>query len=67
MTSMKANLILVSMGEENGFLPVPKNFMTRAIHVGQEPEQWKSMAVIPPISMSTTFKQYGPGEFEVIY
>lgn len=39
--------------------------MTRSIHVGQEPEQWKSMAVIPPISMSVSFKQYGPGDYEV--
>uniref|UniRef100_A0A8C7R5I2 Cystathionine gamma-lyase n=1 Tax=Oncorhynchus mykiss TaxID=8022 RepID=A0A8C7R5I2_ONCMY len=39
-----------------------KSFATEAIHVGQEPEQWKSMAVVPPISLSTTFKQYGPGD-----
>ena len=32
-------------------------FATGALHAGQEPEQWKSRAVIPPISMSTTFKQ----------
>lgn len=37
-------------------------FETNAIHAGQEPEQWKSRAVVPPISMSTTFKQFGPGE-----
>uniref|UniRef100_A0A8C8HGF2 Cystathionine gamma-lyase n=1 Tax=Oncorhynchus tshawytscha TaxID=74940 RepID=A0A8C8HGF2_ONCTS len=39
-----------------------KSFATEAIHVGQEPEQWKSMAVVPPISLSTTFKQYRPGD-----
>uniref|UniRef100_A0A4W4EEF0 Cystathionine gamma-lyase n=1 Tax=Electrophorus electricus TaxID=8005 RepID=A0A4W4EEF0_ELEEL len=39
-----------------------KSFATDAIHVGQEPEQWKSMAVVPPISLSTTFKQYAPGK-----
>ncbi|CAK8676136.1 unnamed protein product [Clavelina lepadiformis] len=39
-----------------------KSFATDAIHVGQEPEQWKSMMVVPPITMSTTFKQYGPGD-----
>ncbi|XP_036378563.1 cystathionine gamma-lyase-like [Megalops cyprinoides] len=44
-------------GFQGGF----KSFATEAIHVGQEPEQWKSMAVVPPISLSTTFKQYGPG------
>ncbi|KAG9277246.1 cystathionine gamma-lyase [Astyanax mexicanus] len=38
------------------------SFATDAIHVGQEPEQWNSMAVVPPISLSTTFKQYGPGK-----
>ncbi|KAG5275612.1 hypothetical protein AALO_G00122340 [Alosa alosa] len=44
-----------------GFRDEFKSFATDAIHVGQEPEQWKSMAVVPPISLSTTFKQYGPG------
>ncbi|XP_030061884.1 cystathionine gamma-lyase [Microcaecilia unicolor] len=39
-----------------------KHFATQAIHAGQEPEQWRSMAVVPPISLSTTFKQCGPGE-----
>nr|XP_033773120.1 cystathionine gamma-lyase [Geotrypetes seraphini] len=39
-----------------------KHFATQAIHAGQEPEQWRSMAVVPPISLSTTFKQLGPGE-----
>lgn len=43
------------------FLEEFKSFATEAIHVGQEPEQWNSMAVVPPISLSTTFKQYGPG------
>ncbi|XP_046905818.1 cystathionine gamma-lyase [Hypomesus transpacificus] len=45
----------------DGFRREFKSFATEAIHVGQEPEQWKSMAVVPPISLSTTFKQYGPG------
>ncbi|XP_029005074.1 cystathionine gamma-lyase [Betta splendens] len=44
-----------------GFRPNFKSFATEAIHVGQEPEQWSSMAVVPPISLSTTFKQHGPG------
>uniref|UniRef100_A0AAQ6INP9 Cystathionine gamma-lyase n=1 Tax=Anabas testudineus TaxID=64144 RepID=A0AAQ6INP9_ANATE len=44
-----------------GFCTPFKSFATKAIHVGQEPEQWKSMAVVPPISLSTTFKQHGPG------
>uniref|UniRef100_A0A8C4FE49 Cystathionine gamma-lyase n=1 Tax=Dicentrarchus labrax TaxID=13489 RepID=A0A8C4FE49_DICLA len=44
-----------------GFSTAFKSFATEAIHVGQEPEQWKSMAVVPPISLSTTFKQSAPG------
>uniref|UniRef100_A0AAQ6IF62 Cystathionine gamma-lyase n=1 Tax=Anabas testudineus TaxID=64144 RepID=A0AAQ6IF62_ANATE len=47
--------------EQSGFCTPFKSFATKAIHVGQEPEQWKSMAVVPPISLSTTFKQHGPG------
>ncbi|KAJ6609244.1 pyridoxal phosphate-dependent transferase [Mycena sp. CBHHK59/15] len=35
-------------------------FATRAIHVGSEPSQ-ETGAVIPPISLSTTFKQNGVG------
>ena len=38
------------------------HFATKAAHAGQEPEQWNSMAVVPPISLSTTFKQNGPAE-----
>uniref|UniRef100_A0A8C7ZNP4 Cystathionine gamma-lyase n=1 Tax=Oryzias sinensis TaxID=183150 RepID=A0A8C7ZNP4_9TELE len=48
-----------------GFRTAFKSFATDAIHVGQEPEQWKSMAVVPPISLSTTFKQYSPGDHAV--
>jgi len=40
------------------------SFATKALHVGQEPEQWNSMAVVPPISLSTTFKQDGPADFK---
>jgi len=40
------------------------HFATKALHAGQEPEQWNSMAVVPPISMSTTFKQDAPAEFK---
>lgn len=48
-----------------GFQPVFKSFATEAIHVGSEPEQWNSMAVVPPISLATTFKQHGPGKHAV--
>uniref|UniRef100_G3MPM6 cystathionine gamma-lyase n=1 Tax=Amblyomma maculatum TaxID=34609 RepID=G3MPM6_AMBMU len=44
------------------------NFDTNAIHVGQDPDQWNSRAVVPPISMASTFKQRAPGEiFEFEY
>ncbi|XP_063481391.1 cystathionine gamma-lyase isoform X3 [Symphalangus syndactylus] len=45
-----------------GFLPHFQHFATQAIHVGQEPEQWTSRALVPPISLSTTFKQGAPGQ-----
>ncbi|XP_007946514.1 cystathionine gamma-lyase-like, partial [Orycteropus afer afer] len=44
------------------FLPGLQHFATQAIHVGQEPEQWRSQALVPPISLSTTFKQGAPGQ-----
>lgn len=55
------------MEENYGFKKNDPGFATRAIHEGNEPERWKSLAVVPAISMSTTFKQYNPGnpeEFE---
>lgn len=50
---------------EPAFKKQPQGFATKAIHAGQEPEQWNSMCVIPPIVMSTTFKQDGPAEHRV--
>ncbi|KAG8437162.1 hypothetical protein GDO86_008020 [Hymenochirus boettgeri] len=46
----------------DGYMESFKHFATEAIHTGQEPEQWNSMAVVPPISLSTTFKQRSPGQ-----
>jgi cystathionine gamma-lyase len=46
----------------HGFLPSFQHFATQAIHAGQEPEQWNSQAMVPPISLSTTFKQGAPGQ-----
>ncbi|CAO2600531.1 Cystathionine gamma-lyase [Lemmus lemmus] len=46
----------------SGFLPGFQHFATQAIHVGQEPEQWNSRAVVLPISLATTFKQDSPGQ-----
>ncbi|KAF9158701.1 hypothetical protein DFQ26_007315 [Actinomortierella ambigua] len=38
------------------------NFGTRAIHAGQNPDPVTG-AVIPPLSLSTTFKQHGAGDY----
>ncbi|XP_054711642.1 cystathionine gamma-lyase-like [Uloborus diversus] len=43
-------------------MSVQKEFGTRAIHDGQDPDKWKHRAVVPPISMSTTFQQFAPAE-----
>jgi len=48
----------------SGFRENDAHFGTKATHAGQEPEQWNSMAVVPPISMATTFKQDGPADFK---
>lgn len=50
--------------DRDGYLPVDPEFCTKSIHVGSEPEQWNSRAVVPPISLSTTFKQSAPAQFE---
>lgn len=42
-----------------------EHFATNAIHEGQEPEQWKSMAVVPPICTASTFKQFAPADHAV--
>ena len=50
------------MNEKLGFQKQTKGFATKAIHSGQSPDQWKSRAVVPPISLSTTFEQFAPGQ-----
>jgi len=42
-----------------------QGFSTIAIHAGQDPEQWNHGSVVPPLVMSTTFQQDGPGEHRV--
>jgi len=42
-------------------VPYYPHFATKLLHAGQEPEKWNSRAVVPPISMATTFKQDSPG------
>lgn len=49
----------------SGFKEQPKGFATKAIHAGQDPEQWSSLAVVPPIVLATTYKQDGPAEHRV--
>ncbi|XP_043286466.1 cystathionine gamma-lyase [Venturia canescens] len=39
-----------------------QGFATKAIHVGQDPEQWKHCSVVPPLVMSTTFRQDAPAQ-----
>lgn len=62
MSSAKSTNGVERSTGEDGFRAQPKGFATKAIHVGQDADQWKSMAVVPPISMSTTFKQFGPAQ-----
>ncbi|XP_066181407.1 cystathionine gamma-lyase-like [Sylvia atricapilla] len=39
------------------YLPPFPHFATNAIHYAQEPEQWNSRAVVPPITLTVSFKQ----------
>jgi cystathionine gamma-lyase len=41
---------------------IDPHFGTKAIHVGQNPDQWSFKDVVPPISLTTTYKQYGPND-----
>jgi len=53
-------------GQDGGcnlkFLPQDPHFATNACHHGQDPEKQSSWAIVPPISMSTTFKQDAPAQ-----
>lgn len=42
------------------------DFASKAIHAGQDPAKWTHRAVIPPISMATTFQQFAPAQHAVI-
>lgn len=39
-----------------------RGFSTKAIHAGQDPQQWKHSSVIPPIVLSTTFQRDAPDQ-----
>ncbi|GLH08237.1 Cystathionine gamma-lyase [Gryllus bimaculatus] len=45
-----------------GYLKQEPGFATRAIHSGYKAEQESTWAVVPSISLSTTFKQESPGQ-----
>ena len=38
------------------------HFGTDVVHAGQDPDQWKCKALVPPVFTSTTFKQDEPGQ-----
>lgn len=38
------------------FKPIKKGFASQAIHAGQDPEQWSSKAMVPPVHMSVAYK-----------
>jgi hypothetical protein len=48
----------------NGVVKKQPGFGTRAVHVGSDPSE-ETGAVIPPISLSTTYKQSGIGIHKV--
>lgn len=48
-----------------GYLPLEENFATLAIHTGQEPENWDSCCLMPPLVLSSSFKIDYPGVIEV--
>ncbi|XP_012280924.1 cystathionine gamma-lyase [Orussus abietinus] len=39
-----------------------EGFATKAIHSGQDPLQWSHCSVVPPLVMSTTFRQDAPAQ-----
>lgn len=40
-------------------------FATKAIHVGQEFDQWSNREIVPPIVTSVTYYQNNPAKMEV--
>lgn len=68
MEKLASSLEKISLGEQLGYLKQPLGFATKAIHVGQEPEKWKSRAVVPPIVTSAVFQVSLPvSECEHLY
>jgi len=48
----------------SGLRKADAHFSTKAIHCGNEPENWTAWPAVPMISMATTFKQRGPKDHE---
>ena len=65
-STLSSSSKMANEAEQKNLKPFP-HFGTLAIHAGQEPEQWNSRAVVPPISMATTFKQDDPGVHRVSF
>ncbi|KAI4461921.1 trans-sulfuration enzyme family member [Holotrichia oblita] len=55
------------MSDNSGYLPLPKSFITKAIHSSTDPDRWDSMCIVPPIVLSATFKHVSPGKFKYEY
>lgn len=53
------------MGSAAGYLPFPKSFATTCLHHSQEPYQWSSKTIVPPIITSTIFHIDNPEKPEV--
>ncbi|XP_070504926.1 cystathionine gamma-lyase-like [Chironomus tepperi] len=62
MEQLTNELSEISFGEQIGFRKAEEGFATKAIHVGQEPELWNCRAVVPLISLATTYKQFAPAQ-----
>ena len=55
----------ISVEEARKIIHLSMEFSTKAIHVGQDPAKWTHRAVVPPISMATTFQQFAPAQHAV--
>ena len=67
---LKTNLFFSSQGDETsspspGFLPNHPSFSTRAIHAGFNPDNWRSGALVPPITLAAAFRQTEPDKIGV--
>ncbi|KAH9641346.1 hypothetical protein HF086_016340 [Spodoptera exigua] len=54
------------MTDEQGYLKPKPGFATTAVHAGQNPDKWNG-AVVPPVVMSTMYKQAPEGHKGYVY